>query len=169
VIDDEVAMEDDEKGDEKVDENGQLLGGKLLATISFRIDLNDTLVFPFRTDREYKVDTFVCPERPNSTKLYMLGIDVAKAAGHTDSSLLARRFQFLVKAYLSESEKVMLLKQGFVGGSNFHNGRPVTIYAARNIFKYMGARIIKSKRGGLRFNWYSTLIACTRFYQMEDT
>jgi hypothetical protein len=75
----------------------------------------------------------------------MLGIDVAKAAGHTDSSLLARRYHSLVKAYLTDSEKVLLLETGIGSGSNFRNDRPVTIYAARNIYKYMGAAIIKSE------------------------
>lgn len=122
VHEDEVAMEDDEKGDEKVDSNGRILGG-----------------------RQYKVFTFTLPDRENPNKVYMLGIDVAKAAGHTDSSLVARRYQFLYKTYLTEKEKVLLLELGVQGGSNFHNGRPSTIYAARNIYKYMGASIIKSE------------------------
>jgi chromatin structure-remodeling complex protein RSC7 len=91
------------------------------------------------------VTTFTLPERSNTEKLYMLGIDVAKAAGHTDSSLLARRYHSLVKAYLTDSEKVLLLETGIGSGSNFRNDRPVTIYAARNIYKYMGAAIIKSE------------------------
>lgn len=96
-------------------------------------------------EREYRVTTFTLPERSNTEKLYMLGIDVAKAAGHTDSSLLARRYHSLVKAYLTDSEKVLLLETGIGSGSNFRNDRPVTIYAARNIYKYMGAAIIKSE------------------------
>lgn len=60
-----------------------------------------------------------------------------------DSSYLFRKYHFLQKAYLTEPEKAMLLEMKIGRGANFHNDRPVTICAARNVYKYVGAEIVK--------------------------
>lgn len=54
-----------------------------------------------------------------------------------------RKYHFLQKAYLTEPEKAMLLEMKIGRGANFHNDRPVTICAARNVYKYVGAEIVK--------------------------
>ncbi|KAK4690013.1 chromatin structure-remodeling complex protein RSC7, partial [Tremellales sp. Uapishka_1] len=116
---DELIIPDDPKGDNKVDAEGRLLGG-----------------------REYKLVTFNCPTREHPDKVYALTIDAARACGYTDSLAFLRRCPQLVKLACNAEERQMLIDIGRVTGNLKH--RMVTMVTMRNVYKLMGARIIKN-------------------------
>lgn len=74
VDDEELFMPHDEKGDQKIDANGVLLGG-----------------------RELKMPTFTSRDRSNPNKHYMLAIDAARSAGFRDSLYFFRRNPLILK------------------------------------------------------------------------
>ncbi|RSH87287.1 hypothetical protein EHS25_003196 [Saitozyma podzolica] len=118
VGDDELVLPDDPKGDTKVDAEGRLLGG-----------------------REYKLVTFTSPTRRNPNRVYALTIDAARACGYTDSLAFLRRCPQVLKLGCNPDERQMLIDIGRVTGNLKH--RMVTMVAVRNVFKLMGARVIK--------------------------
>ncbi|ORY21113.1 chromatin remodelling complex Rsc7/Swp82 subunit-domain-containing protein [Naematelia encephala] len=119
VGDDELIIDDDPKGDTKIDALGNLLGG-----------------------REYKLTTFTSPTRRSPTKVYALTIDAARACGYTDSLAFLRRCPQLLKLACNSDERHMLIEIGRVTG-NLRN-RMVTMVAMRNVYKLMGARVVKN-------------------------
>ncbi|ORX36579.1 chromatin remodelling complex Rsc7/Swp82 subunit-domain-containing protein [Kockovaella imperatae] len=119
--DDEVELPDNEKGDAKIDSLGRLTGG-----------------------REWKVHTFNSPTRRNPDRVYGLTIDVARACGYSDSLAFLRRCPQILKLSCNAEEREMLINIGRVPG-NLKN-RMVTIVTMRNVYKLMGARLIKNGR-----------------------
>ncbi len=70
-------------------------------------------------------------------------IDAARACGYTDSLAFLRRCPQLIKLACNNSERDLLIDMGRVSG-NLRN-RTVTMVAMRNVFKLMGARVVKSE------------------------
>lgn len=95
------------------------------------------------TGREYKVFTFSSEGRDNAERLYGLTIDVARACGYSDSLAFLRRYPVIQKLQCQPGEAEMLIDVGRVSGNMKH--RMVTIIPMRNVFKLMGARIVKSE------------------------
>lgn len=118
AADDELILPDDPKGDTKIDAEGHLLGG-----------------------REYKLVTFTSPTRKNPNRVYALTIDAARACGYTDSLAFLRRCPQIVKLSCSPEEREMLIEVGRITGNLKH--RMVTMVAMRNVYKLMGARLVK--------------------------
>ena len=119
-MDDELQLDDDKRGEEKIDLNGNLLGG-----------------------REWKVHVFKSPLRQNKDKLYMLSIDAARACGYRDSLYLFRKHPLIHKITCSQQEKDRLID---LGRLNIHlRSRSVTMISARNAFKVLGAVFVKSQ------------------------
>ena len=153
VGDDELIIPGDEKGDAKVDEDGNLLGGVLNVHIKDPANSGG---------REYKLVTFKSESRRNPNRVYALTIDAARACGYTDSLAFLRRVPQVsselgspllsvqvLKLACNSEEREMLIQIGRVTG-NLKN-RMVTMVTMRNIFKLMGARVIKSELDGFGF------------------
>ncbi|GHJ89039.1 hypothetical protein NliqN6_5441 [Naganishia liquefaciens] len=121
VIDDEIEMEEDPRGEQKIDAKGRLLGG-----------------------REYKVWTLHSQSEGDPERIYALSIDVARAVGFADSSFLLRRLPLLVKIQMSDADKEQAADAGRITMSM--KSRLVTMIPMRNVFKYLGAKIVKNGR-----------------------
>jgi chromatin structure-remodeling complex protein RSC7 len=115
---DELILPENDKGNTKVDSEGRLLGG-----------------------REYKLVTFTSASRGSPDRVYALTIDAARACGYTDSLAFLRRCPQLVKLSCNPDEREMLINVGRITGNLKH--RAVTMVAMRNVFKLMGARLVK--------------------------
>jgi chromatin structure-remodeling complex protein RSC7 len=74
---DELTIEDDEKGDQKIDAKGNLLGGE---PSSVEFNCSNTV-----SGREFKAPTFASPWRDDPDRQYMLSIDAARTSGFRDS------------------------------------------------------------------------------------
>ncbi|KAH7337725.1 chromatin remodelling complex Rsc7/Swp82 subunit-domain-containing protein, partial [Rhizoctonia solani] len=118
---DELTIDDDPKGDEKIDAKGNLLGG-----------------------REFKAPTFSSPWRDDTERQYMLSIDAARTSGFRDSLYYFRRNPQLLKLPLSQAEKDMLIDIGKL--PNSLKSRSVTLITARSAYKVHGAKMIKNGR-----------------------
>ncbi|WVR07114.1 hypothetical protein IAU60_004154 [Kwoniella sp. DSM 27419] len=118
VGDDELIIPDDPKGDTKVNAEGSLLGG-----------------------REYKMVTFKSEGRRNPERLYAMTIDAARACGYTDSLAFLRRCPQILKLSCTAEERQQLIDIGRIAGNLKH--RQVTMVAVRNVYKLMGARVVK--------------------------
>lgn len=117
--DEELDLPLDPAGEQKVDKQGRLKGG-----------------------REYKCPTFTCATRADPQRLYILAIDAARCAGFRDSLYFFRRNPLIHKLNCSQEEKEALIAQG-----KLHinlKSRQVTILTARNCFRIFGARFVKS-------------------------
>lgn len=145
VINDEIEMEEDPKGEEKVDSKGNLLGGQY-SPLPPQLIAN----LPSSIGREYKVWTLKSKDRNDPERLYALSIDVARTVGFADSSFMLRRLPLLVKVSMTTSEKEQAVEAGRV--SNSLKFRSVTMIPIRNVYKYLGAKIVKGEslvsRGG---------------------
>lgn len=73
----------------------------------------------------------------------MLSIDAARAAGYADSSSFFRRAQYLVKIQMTDKEREAAVDLGKVASSM--RFRSVTMIAARNVYKFLGARAVKGE------------------------
>ncbi|KAL7421619.1 chromatin structure-remodeling complex subunit RSC7 [Cryptotrichosporon argae] len=118
VGEDELVLPEDAKGNTKIDADGHLLGG-----------------------REYKFTAFTSPSRANSRRLYALTIDAARACGYTDSLAFLRRCPQIIKLPCNGAEREMLIECGRIQGNLKH--RIITMVALRNVYKLMGARLVK--------------------------
>jgi chromatin structure-remodeling complex protein RSC7 len=117
---DELIIPEDEKGNTKVDADGRLQGG-----------------------REYKLVTFTSASRSSPNRVYALTIDAARACGYTDSLAFLRRCPQIVKLSCADDERQMLIDIGRITGNLKH--RMVTMVAMRNVYKLMGARVVKGE------------------------
>ncbi|KAG0193423.1 hypothetical protein DFQ28_005427 [Apophysomyces sp. BC1034] len=116
----EVAeSETDDAGEEKIDKDGQLRGG-----------------------REYKVLTFTLPTREG--QLLMFAMDPAKILGYRDSYLFFHKNPQLKRIRISEDEKKWLVEQQLL--VSWFRNRDVAVVTARSVFKCFGSRIVKSGR-----------------------
>ncbi|KAI5480214.1 chromatin structure-remodeling complex protein RSC7 [Pseudohyphozyma bogoriensis] len=125
IIDDEIILPEDERGEAKIDADGNLLGG-----------------------RAFKVATFTSPLRPNPNKLYMLSIDAARASGFRDSLYFFRRNPLIHKLSCNQAEKDRLIELGKL--STNLKSRAVTMVSAKNCFKVMGAQFVLNEDKALQ-------------------
>lgn len=115
VENDEAIVDNDEEGNEKVDELGNLLGG-----------------------REYRVRTFHIVGR--GERLYMLSTEPARCCGFRDSYLFFAKHPKLYKVLINEDEKKDLIDRDILPSS--YKGRNIGVVTARSVFREFGARII---------------------------
>ncbi|TFK75645.1 hypothetical protein BDN72DRAFT_757327 [Pluteus cervinus] len=121
VIDgDEFVTESNPKGDEKIDQWGNLLGG-----------------------RQFKASTFILPNR-HPHRRYMLAIDAARTSGFRDSLYYFRRNLLAFKLNATQPEKDYLISEGKLG--SHLRTRSVTLVTARSAFKLHGAKTILDGR-----------------------
>ena len=119
VVNDEALVDDDPEGNEKVDENGNLLGG-----------------------REYRVRTFTIMDKGD--RLYMLSTEPARCCGFRDSYLFFTKHPKLYKVLINEEEKKDLIDRDVL--PNSYKGRNIGVVTARSVFREFGARIIVGGR-----------------------
>ena len=119
VVDDEAVVDDDEEGNTKVDEKGNLLGG-----------------------RDYRVRTFTIIGRDE--RLYMLSTEPARCCGFRDSYLFFTKHPKLYKVLIGEEEKKDLIDRDIL--PNSYKGRNIGVVTARSVFREFGARIIVGGR-----------------------
>jgi hypothetical protein len=105
----------DEKGEQKISKDGELLGG-----------------------RKFKVQVFQLPLRGNTW--YMLSMDPAKLLGFRDSYLFFLRNPTLKRIHATDQERDYLITHGFLP-SNFRS-RAITLVSARATYKLFGSKII---------------------------
>ncbi|RKF74207.1 putative component of the rsc chromatin remodeling complex [Golovinomyces cichoracearum] len=117
--DEYLPREYDEAGEKKVNENGQLNGG-----------------------REYKCRTFLVPERGD--KLFMLATECARVLGYRDSYLLFNKNRSLYKIIASQTEKEDLIHQEILPFS--YRSRQIAIVTAKSMFRQFGSRVIRNGR-----------------------
>jgi chromatin structure-remodeling complex protein RSC7 len=115
VIEDEVVLPDIPEGEEKVDKNGVLLGG-----------------------RDYRVRTFTILGR--GSKLYMLSTEPARCIGFRDSYLFFQKHKHLYKCLIDEDEKKDLIERDLM--PNSYKGRQIGVVSARSVFREFGAKIV---------------------------
>lgn len=142
VINDEIEMEEDPRGETKVDANGRLLGGMCFSCLRQGSLLTDFAALA-RPGREYKVWTLTSPDRSDPDRLYALSIDIARTVGFADSSVMLRRLPMLVKVSMTQGEKEQAIEAGKVQSSM--RLRSVTMIPIRNVYKYLGAKIVKGE------------------------
>jgi hypothetical protein len=106
----------DDKGETKVDEDGELLDG-----------------------REYKIPTFVLPRHPS--RLYMLTVDVAKTLGFKDTHVFLNKNPSFPKLVATEEDREAMEDQDLVP-SQLKN-KTISILPARSVFKGFGFKIVK--------------------------
>lgn len=115
ILNDEVLLPDEEEGEEKVDKNGRLLGG-----------------------REYRVRTFTILGRDD--RLYMLSTEPARCIGFRDSYLFFQKHKHLYKIIIDDDEKRDLIERDLIPHS--YKGRAIGVVTARSVFREFGARIV---------------------------
>ena len=121
IADDQLTLDTDAAGEQKIDAQGRLLGG-----------------------RTFRVPTFALPTRSDAERQYMLSIDVARALGFRDSAYFFRKHPLLHKLVLSAEEKEALAGDARVAGQL--RVRNVTVVTARSVFQLVGARIVTKGR-----------------------
>lgn len=119
VIDDEAVVDNDEEGNTKVDENGNLQGR-----------------------REYRVRTFKIVGKED--RLYMLSTEPARCCGFRDSYLFFTKHPKLYKVVLGEEQKKELIRRDILPSS--YKGRNIGVVTARSVFREFGSRIIVGGR-----------------------
>lgn len=113
------SVEQDERGEQKVDANGGLLGG-----------------------REYRIRTFRLEGR--GEKLFMLGAECAKELGYRDSYLLFNKNKNLYKILCHQDDKDQLISMDLLPPA--FRTRAIAIVTARSVFRQFGSRVIKEGR-----------------------
>lgn len=119
VIDDEAQVDWDPEGDEKVDANGILQGG-----------------------REYRVRTFTIMGK--GERRYMLSTEPARCCGFRDSYLFFTKHPKLYKVVVGEEEKKDLIERGILPSS--YKGRNIGVVSARSVFREFGSKIVVGGR-----------------------
>jgi chromatin structure-remodeling complex protein RSC7 len=115
VVGDEIVLDEDPLGQQKVDQDGYLKGG-----------------------REYRCRTFTILGRGN--KLYMLSTEPARCIGFRDSYLFFQKHKQLFKIITEPDEKYDLIARDLIPHS--YKGRAIGVVTARSVFREFGARII---------------------------
>lgn len=115
VLNDEVELPDDPEGEEKIDKNGELQGG-----------------------REYRVRTFTLLGR--GKRLYMLSTEPARCIGFRDSYLFFQKHKHLYKIIIDDEEKRDLIDRELIPHS--YKGRSIGVVTARSVFREFGAKIV---------------------------
>lgn len=115
IVDDEVELPEDPDGEEKINKDGELLGG-----------------------REYRVRTFTLLGR--GKRLYMLSTEPARCIGFRDSYLFFQKHKHLYKIIIDDEEKRDLIDRDLIPHS--YKGRSIGVVTARSVFREFGAKII---------------------------
>ncbi|KAG9241130.1 chromatin remodelling complex Rsc7/Swp82 subunit-domain-containing protein [Calycina marina] len=115
VVDDEVALPEDEEGEKKITKMGHLLG-----------------------DREYRCRTFTILGR--GERLYMLSTEPARCVGFRDSYLFFAKHKRLFKIIIDDEEKRDLIERQIIPHS--YKGRAIGVCTARSVFREFGAQIV---------------------------
>jgi chromatin structure-remodeling complex protein RSC7 len=115
VVNDEVLLPEDEEGEEKVDKQGNLQGG-----------------------RDYRVRIFTIKGR--GERQYMLSTEPARCCGFRDSYLFFTKHMKLYKVIIDDNEKRDLIDREIIPHS--YKGRSIGVCTARSVFREFGARII---------------------------
>lgn len=115
VVNDEVALPEDDEGETKVDKDGQLQGG-----------------------RDYRVRVFTIQGR--GERLYMLSTEPARCTGFRDSYLFFTKHLTLFKIIVDDAEKRDLIARDIIPHS--YKGRSIGVVTARSVFREFGARIV---------------------------
>lgn len=115
VVNDEVELPEDPEGEEKINKNGELQGG-----------------------REYRVRTFTLLGR--GKRLYMLSTEPARCIGFRDSYLFFQKHKHLYKIIIDDDEKRDLIDRELIPHS--YKGRSIGVVTARSVFREFGAKII---------------------------
>ena len=115
VKNDEIDLPLDEEGEQKVDEDGILKGG-----------------------REYRVRTF--PIEGKEDRLYMLSTEPARCIGFRDSYLFFQKHPQLFKIILDDDAKRDIIAREII--PNSYKGRAIGVVTARSVFREFGAKII---------------------------
>ncbi len=115
VRNDEIELALDEDGEQKVDKNGYLKGG-----------------------RQYRVRTFSIEDKGD--RLYMLSTEPARCVGFRDSYLFFQKHKNLYKIIVAEEAKKDLIERNLIPHS--YKGRAIGVVTARSVFREFGARII---------------------------
>jgi len=115
VLNDEIVLDEDPLGQQKVDDNGYLRGG-----------------------REYRCRTFTILGRGD--RLYMLSTEPARCIGFRDSYLFFQKHKQLFKIITEPDEKYDLIARNLIPHS--YKGRAIGVVTARSVFREFGARII---------------------------
>lgn len=115
VENDEITLPEDPAGEQKVDKNGYLQGG-----------------------REYRCRTFTLMGRGD--RLYMLSTEPARCIGFRDSYLFFQKHKQLFKIIVDEDEKFDMIHRDLIPHS--YKGRAIGVVTARSVFREFGARII---------------------------
>ncbi|KAI5299990.1 F-box protein: endocytic membrane traffic, recycling ReCYcling 1 [Ascosphaera pollenicola] len=115
VVNDEVELPIDEEGETKVDEWGNLLGG-----------------------REFRVRTFTVLNK--GKRQYMLSTEPARCMGFRDSYLFFQKHRLLYKIIIDDDQKKNLISREIIPHS--YKGRAIGVVTARSVFREFGAKII---------------------------
>lgn len=115
IVDDECVLAQDAEGETKVDNLGNLAGG-----------------------REYRCRTFTVLGR--GSRLYMLSTEPARCVGFRDSYLFFTKHRKLYKIIVDEDEKRDMIEREIIPHS--YKGRSIGVVTARSVFREFGARII---------------------------
>ncbi|KAK6531678.1 hypothetical protein TWF694_002854 [Orbilia ellipsospora] len=119
VKNNEIDLPEDPSGEQKVDKDGNLLGG-----------------------RQYRCRTFTMKDC--GEQLYMLSTEPARCAGFRDSYLFFQRHKQLYKIICNEEEKFDLINRNIIPHS--YKGRAIGVCTARSVFREFGARMIVGGR-----------------------
>ncbi|TGZ84308.1 hypothetical protein EX30DRAFT_362215 [Ascodesmis nigricans] len=119
VENDEIVLPEDPAGEQKVDKNGYLKGG-----------------------REYRCRTFTLLGRGD--RLYMLSTEPARCIGFRDSYLFFQKHKQLYKIIVDEDEKYDMIHRDLIPHS--YKGRAIGVVTARSVFREFGARMIVGGR-----------------------
>ena len=115
IVNDEVELPEDPEGEQKVNRDGELSGG-----------------------REYRVRTFKIQGRGD--RLYMLSTEPARCIGFRDSYLFFQKHKQLYKIIVEEDAKKDLIERGLIPHS--YKGRHIGVVTARSVFREFGAKIL---------------------------
>lgn len=115
----ELVLEEDPKGETKVDKDGNL-----------------------KDNRQYRVRTFTLPDRGD--QLFMLSTEASRCVGFRDSYLFFQRHQRLYKVVLTDQEKQDLISRDIL--PNSYRSRTISVVTARSVFREFGALIIVGGR-----------------------
>ncbi|KEI39665.1 uncharacterized protein L969DRAFT_82296 [Mixia osmundae IAM 14324] len=118
-LDEESDLEDDLRGEGKIDRNGVLQDGRV-----------------------FRISTFELPTRANKKKVWVLSIDAAKMQGYRDSVYFYKHNPRITKTSATQQEKDLLARLDRIHANLRH--RQVNILPARTLFKAFGATTIQN-------------------------
>lgn len=96
----------------------------------------------------------------------MLSIEAARCAGFRDSLYFFRKNETILKINMTSTEKEQLITSGMISGSL--RSRSVTVVSARNVYKIMGAKFVKSEFQSVHWSFLPDPIDTFFVLQMEN-